>query len=213
MGCCGRGGLRFGRNGVRRGVLLAYEPLNMHVNPLIRTRAPQHAPGRGCPRTSHRVHVRIVRPTCRSSGPCAGHRANVRVKGPACVWALRCAAASGRGRDQAHARTPGPRILTPRRVPTQHVIGSVSDENHSASAQVDTIDDDDVMNLIDDRTDSPSLPQRLTTPTKRAAPARHIRLTAPTEQPGQKIIKMLGRGVYVVQRRDCAGCTPPALTT
>ena len=119
----------------------------------------------------------------------------------------------GRGRDPAHERTPGPRILTPRRVPTQHMIGSVSDENHSASAQVDAIDGDDVMNLIDDRAERTSLPQRLTTSTKRAAPARQIRLTAPTEQPGQKLIKMLGRGVYVVQHRDCAGCTPPALTT
>ena len=31
------------------------------------------------------------------------------------------------------------------------MIGRLSDENHGASAQVDTIDDDDVMNLIDDR--------------------------------------------------------------
>ena len=31
------------------------------------------------------------------------------------------------------------------------MIGSLSDENHSASAQVDTIDEVDIMNLIDDR--------------------------------------------------------------
>ena len=61
----------------------------------------------------------------------------------------------GRWRDPAHERFPGPRILTPRRVPTQHMIGSLSDENHSASAQVDTIDEDDVMNLIDDWAERP----------------------------------------------------------
>ena len=89
----------------------------------------------------------------------------------------------------------------------------MSDENHSATAQVDTIDDDDVMNLIDDRAERPSLPQRLTTPTKRAAPTRQIHLTATAKEPGQELIKMLGRGVYFVQRRDFAGFTPPALTT
>ena len=31
------------------------------------------------------------------------------------------------------------------------MIGRLSDKNHGASAQVDTIDEDDVMNLIDDR--------------------------------------------------------------
>ena len=36
-GGCGRGGLRFGRNVVNHGVLLAREPLNMRVNPLMRT--------------------------------------------------------------------------------------------------------------------------------------------------------------------------------
>ena len=61
----------------------------------------------------------------------------------------------GRGRDPAHERAPGPRILTPSRVPTQHAIGSLSDENNGASAQVDTIDEDDVMNLIDDRAERP----------------------------------------------------------
>ena len=59
------------------------------------------------------------------------------------------------GRDPAHEHTPGPRILTPGRVPTQHAIGSLSDENYGASAQMDTIDEDDVMNLIDDRTERP----------------------------------------------------------
>ena len=82
--CCRRGGPRCGRNSACRGVLLAREPLNMRVNPLIRTSTPQHAPGRGRPRTSHRAHVQVIRPTCRSSGPRAGHRAHVRDVRPAC---------------------------------------------------------------------------------------------------------------------------------
>ena len=61
----------------------------------------------------------------------------------------------GRGRDPAHERAPGPRILTPSRVPAQHMIGSLSDEHHGASAQVDAVDEDDVMNLIDDRAERP----------------------------------------------------------
>ena len=61
----------------------------------------------------------------------------------------------GRWRDPAHERFPGTGILTPSRVPTQHAIGSLSDENHGASAQVDTVNEDDLMNLIDDRTERP----------------------------------------------------------
>ena len=61
----------------------------------------------------------------------------------------------GRGRDPAHERAPGPRILTPSRVPTQHAIGSLGDKDHSASAQVDTVNEDDLMNLIDDRAERP----------------------------------------------------------
>lgn len=61
----------------------------------------------------------------------------------------------GRWRDPAHERAPGPRILTPNRIPTQHTIGSLSDKHHGASAQVDTVDEDDLMNLIDDRTERP----------------------------------------------------------
>ena len=61
----------------------------------------------------------------------------------------------GRGRDRAHERAPGPRILTPRRLPTQHTIRCLGDEHHGAWAQVDTIDEDDLMNLIDDRAERP----------------------------------------------------------
>ena len=61
----------------------------------------------------------------------------------------------GWGCDRAHERFPGTGILTPRRLPTQHAIGCLGDEHHGASAQVDTIDEDDLMNLIDDRAERP----------------------------------------------------------
>ena len=61
----------------------------------------------------------------------------------------------GRWRDPAHERAPGTGILTPSRIPTQHAIGCLGDENHGASAQVDTVDEDDLMNLIDDRAERP----------------------------------------------------------
>ena len=61
----------------------------------------------------------------------------------------------GRWRDPAHERFPGTGILTPSRVPTQHAIGSLSDENNGASAQVNTVNEDDLMNLIDDRAKRP----------------------------------------------------------
>ena len=107
----------------------------------MRTRAPQHAPGRARPRTSHRVHVRVRGPRRRSSGPRASDRARV-------VWAGRCAVASGRGAIRFMSASQARGILTPSRVPPQHMIGTLSDENHSASAQVDTIDEDDVMTLM-----------------------------------------------------------------
>ena len=37
MGCCGRGGLRFGHNGVWQGVLFARKPAIASGNPLYRT--------------------------------------------------------------------------------------------------------------------------------------------------------------------------------
>ena len=61
----------------------------------------------------------------------------------------------GRWRDPAHERFPGPGILTPRRVPTQHMIRSLSDEHHGTSAQVDAVDEDDLMHFIDDRAERP----------------------------------------------------------
>lgn len=81
-GSCGRGGLRFGHTCVSRGVLFACEPLNVRVNPLMRTSTPQPARGRSRPRTSHRVNVRVKGPACRSSGQRASERACVRVGGP-----------------------------------------------------------------------------------------------------------------------------------
>ena len=61
----------------------------------------------------------------------------------------------GRGRDPAHERAPGPGILTPSRVPAQHAIGCLGDEDHGVWAQVDAVDEDDLMNLIDDRAERP----------------------------------------------------------
>ena len=42
----------------------------------------------------------------------------------------------GRGRDPAHERFPGPGILTPSRVPAQHAIGCLGDEDHGVWAQL-----------------------------------------------------------------------------
>ena len=61
----------------------------------------------------------------------------------------------GRGRDPAHERAPGPRILTPSRIPTQHTIGCLGDKHHGVSAQVDAVDEDDLMHFIDDRAERP----------------------------------------------------------
>ena len=69
IGCCGRGGLRFGRSGVCRGVSFVREPLNMRVNPLIRTQTPRCACGQRCPRASHRVNVRVGETRCEMAGP------------------------------------------------------------------------------------------------------------------------------------------------
>ena len=55
-------GLHFGGFGVNLGALLAREPLNMRVNPLMRTSTPQDACGRRCRRGHHRVNVRDERP-------------------------------------------------------------------------------------------------------------------------------------------------------
>lgn len=47
------------------------------------------------------------------------------------------------------------RILALGRVLARHTIGCVGDEDHSASAQVVAVEEDDVMNLIDDRAERP----------------------------------------------------------
>ena len=51
MGCCGRGGLRFGHNGVWQGVLFAREPDVASGNPLRRIQTRYSERGRDCPRT------------------------------------------------------------------------------------------------------------------------------------------------------------------
>ena len=62
-------GLRFGGFIVSRGVLCARGPLNMRVNPLMRTLTLEYARGRRCPRADHRVNVRGIGPRRRLSGP------------------------------------------------------------------------------------------------------------------------------------------------
>ena len=64
MGCRGRGGLRSGHNGAWPRVELAREPLNMRVNPLIRTSTSRYARGVG--------------PTRESTGPGASQWAQAR---------------------------------------------------------------------------------------------------------------------------------------
>ena len=61
----------------------------------------------------------------------------------------------GWGRDPANERAPGPGILTPGRVPAQHAIGCLGDEHYGVWAQVDAVNEDDLMNLIDDRAERP----------------------------------------------------------
>ena len=117
----------------------------------------------------------------------------------------------GRGCDPAHKRAPGPGILTPGRIPAQHTIRCLGYKHHGASAQVDIVNEDDLMNLIDDRTERPQLPQQLTTPTKRTPPTRQIRLTTPPQQPRQELIKMLRRGINVADLADIARGAVPSL--
>ena len=56
----------------------AREPLNMRVNPLIRTSTSRYARGRRCPRSHERVNVRMSGPTLALAGPGANQRAHVR---------------------------------------------------------------------------------------------------------------------------------------
>ena len=71
-GCCGRGRLRFGHNGVRRAVLVAPKPLNMRVNPSICAWAAS-------------IYAWAALPTCEVSGPRADRSAHVRMRGLTCA--------------------------------------------------------------------------------------------------------------------------------
>ena len=55
----------------------------------------------------------------------------------------------------ALAKPLPPSVMTRAGGAIRLMIGSLSDEHHGASAQVDTIDEDDVMNLIDDWAERP----------------------------------------------------------
>ena len=54
-----------------------------------------------------------------------------------------------------HEGLPDLRILAPGRVPSRHAIGCMGDEHHGVSAQVDAVEEDDVMNLIDGQAERP----------------------------------------------------------
>ena len=68
MGCCGRGGLRFGQNCVGHGVLFAREPDVASGNPLCRMSTRYLERGRGCPGSYWRVNVRIRGVACEMVG-------------------------------------------------------------------------------------------------------------------------------------------------
>ncbi len=78
IGAFGGMALHFGGFGVILGVLYECEPLNMRVNPLIRTQTPRHTPGRRCSRACPRAHVRVKGPRCMSSDPRVHKGARVR---------------------------------------------------------------------------------------------------------------------------------------
>ena len=77
-GGCGRGVLRLGGSDTWPRVSLAREPLNMRVNPLIRTPTSRYARGRRCPRANQRAHARV-------RGPRARCRAQAHMSGLACA--------------------------------------------------------------------------------------------------------------------------------
>ena len=88
-GCLGRGGLRFGRSGVRRGVharrcghYSESSPDRSHANPLACTLTPSYARQPLNMHVGGVAHAHIIGLTCAMSGPRACHRAQVRMKEP-----------------------------------------------------------------------------------------------------------------------------------
>ena len=74
-------------------------------------------------------------------------------------------------------------------------IRFMSNQDDRFAAQVDPVNEHDLMHLIHHRINRPHLPQTLAPPPKRPAPAWHIRLPITAEQPGKKLTQVLGRGI------------------
>ena len=100
----------------------------------------------------------------------------------------------GRG-DPVHERFPGARVLTACHIPAQDEIPGLSNQDDRFAAQVDPVNEHDLMHLIHHRSKRPHLPQTLAPPPKRPAPTWHIRLPITAEQPGKKLTQVLGRGI------------------
>lgn len=97
--------------------------------------------------------------------------------------------------DPVHERFPGARVLTACHIPAQDEIPGLSNQYDRFAAQVDPVNEHDLMHLIHHRSKRPHLPQTLAPPPKRPAPTWHIRLPITAEQPGKKLTQMLGRDI------------------
>lgn len=97
--------------------------------------------------------------------------------------------------DPVHERFPGARVLTACHIPAQDEIPGLSNQDDRFAAQVDRVNEHDLMHLIHHRGEGPDLPQTLASPAKRPAPTWHIRLPITAEQPGKKLTQVLGRGI------------------
>lgn len=74
-----------------------------------------------------------------------------------------------RGRDPLHESRPRPRVLTARHVPAQHVLLTAGDQHDRFTAQVNPVDEHDLMNLIDERRQGATLPTTVDTCAERTS--------------------------------------------
>lgn len=72
--------------------------------------------------------------------------------------------------DPVHERFPGARVLTACHIPAQDEILGLSNQYDRFAAQVDPVNEHDLMHLIHHRSKRPHLPQTLAPPPKRPAP-------------------------------------------
>lgn len=91
------------------------------------------------------------------------------------------------------------------------MLTRLSDHHDRLAAQMNPVNEHDLVHLIDHGSERPDLPQVLAPPPKRPPTPRHIRLTGPAEQPGKELAQVLGRRVNLIQTGDIAGRTPPPL--